>query len=54
MIDLKPFLEALVAIGYDGPVRSEPFNQPLREMDNEAALKANYAAMRKAFDLVDR
>lgn len=53
VIDLKPFLEALVAIGYDGPVRSEPFNKPLNELDNEAALKANYAAMRKAFDLVD-
>lgn len=53
MIDLKPFLEALVEIGYDGPVRAEPFNKELNEMDNEAALKANYAAMRKAFDLVD-
>lgn len=53
VIDLKPFLEALVEIGYDGPVRSEPFNKPLNELDNEAALKANYAAMRKAFNLVD-
>ena len=53
VIDLKPFLEALVEIGYDGPVRSEPFNKVLNEMDNEAALKTNYAAMRKAFDLVD-
>lgn len=53
MIDLQPFLEALVAIGYDGPVRSEPFNKELNEMENQAALKANYAALRKAFNLVD-
>ncbi|PHN04663.1 sugar phosphate isomerase/epimerase family protein [Flavilitoribacter nigricans] len=52
VIDLKPFLEALVEIGYDGPVRAEPFNKELNEMDNQAALKATYAAMRKAFDLV--
>lgn len=52
VIDLKPFLEALVEIGYDGPVRSEPFNKPLNEMDNETALKVNYQAMKKAFDLV--
>ncbi len=53
IIDTKSFMEALVEIGYDGPVRAEPFNQPLRDMDNEDALKATYNAMSKAFSLVD-
>lgn len=53
VIDLKPFLQALIEIGYDGPVRAEPFNKVLNEMDNEAALKTTYAAMRKAFALVE-
>ena len=30
VIDLKAFLTALAAIGYDGPVRAEPFNATLR------------------------
>ena len=53
VIDLKAFLSALISIGYDGPVRAEPFNQPLRDMDNEAALKATYDAMKKSFNLVN-
>ena len=52
VIDLKAFLDALVQIGYDGPVRAEPFNQPLRDMPDDQALKATYEAMRKAFDLI--
>jgi hypothetical protein len=41
----------LVEIGYDGPTRAEPFNQPLRDMDDEDALKATADAMKKAFKL---
>lgn len=52
VIDLAGFLGALVEIGYDGPVRAEPFNKPLNDMDDEAALKATADAMRKAFALV--
>lgn len=52
VIDLKAFLGALVQIGYAGPVRAEPFNAPLNEMDNDAALAATAAAMKKAFALV--
>ncbi len=37
VIDLKTFLEALVEIGYDGPVRAEPCNQALRDMENAEA-----------------
>ena len=53
VIDLKTFLGALVAIGYDGPIRAEPFNKALRAMPAEEAVAATAAAMRKAFALVD-
>jgi len=53
VIDLKAFLSALISIGYDGPVRAEPFNQPLRDMDDADALTATYSAMKKSFDLVE-
>jgi sugar phosphate isomerase/epimerase len=53
VVDTKSFMEALIEIGYDGPVRAEPFNQPLRDMDDEAALEATYKAMSKAFALVE-
>ncbi len=52
VIDLKVFLGALVKIGYDGPIRAEPFNQALREMPAEQAVAATAAAMKKAFALV--
>jgi sugar phosphate isomerase/epimerase len=52
VIDLRLFLGALAKIGYDGPIRSEPFNQELRDMEDEAALKANYQALRRSFDLI--
>lgn len=53
VIDLKTFLGALVQIGYDGPIRAEPFSKPLNQMNNEAALVATAEAMRKAFALVE-
>ncbi|MEM6697507.1 MAG: sugar phosphate isomerase/epimerase family protein, partial [Bacteroidota bacterium] len=52
VVNLKDFLQALVAIGYDGPVRAEPFNSVLNDMDNEAAVKTTKTAMEKAFGLV--
>ncbi len=52
VINLKAFLNALISIGYDGPVRAEPFNKKLNDMDNEPAVKATYKAMKTAFDLV--
>lgn len=53
VIDVKTFLNALLRIGYDGPVRAEPFNQPLNDLDNDAACGATIAAMKKAFALVE-
>lgn len=52
VIPVRDFLEALVEIGYDGPIRPEPFNQTLREMDDEAASETAAGAMKKAFALV--
>lgn len=52
VVDVKAFLEALIQMGYEGPVRAEPFNQPLRDMEDDAALKATHAAMSKAFGMV--
>ena len=53
VIDLKTFLSALVEIGYDGPIRAEPFNQPLNRLDNDAACAATSKAIAKAFNLLD-
>lgn len=52
VINIKDFLQGLLDIGYDGPVRTEPFNQVLNDMENEAALQTNITAFRKALALV--
>lgn len=52
VIDLKAFLGALVEIGYDGPVRAEPFHRELNALPNEEAVAATAAALKKAFALV--
>jgi sugar phosphate isomerase/epimerase len=52
VIDVKAFLNALQKIGYDGPVRAEPFNKALNDLDNDAACAKTAEALRKAFDLV--
>ena len=53
VIDLKSFLNALNQIGYDGPARSEPFNQALNKMSKDDACAASAAALKKAFALLD-
>lgn len=53
VIPIKEFLEALVAIDYDGPVRAEPFNQTLSDLDNDAACVATIGALRKAIGLIE-
>ncbi len=52
VIDIREFLEALVSVGYDGPIRAEPFSRSLREMEDERACRITGQAMRRAFDLV--
>jgi len=52
VIDVATFLNTLNQLGYDGPVRAEPFNAALRKMPPEEALAATIAAMQKAFALI--
>ena len=52
VIDTKGFLQALVDIQFDGPIRAEPFNKPLNELDNDAAAAKTAEAMKKAFATV--
>jgi sugar phosphate isomerase/epimerase len=52
VIDLAAFLNALNQIGYDGPVRAEPFNQAVNNMTKDDACAAASAALKKAFALV--
>ncbi len=52
VIDLGAFLNALNQIGYDGPVRSEPFNEAVNKMSKDEACAASAAALQKAFGLL--
>jgi sugar phosphate isomerase/epimerase len=52
VIDLGAFLNALNQIGYDGPVRAEPFNEAVNKMPKDEACAAAAAALRKAFALI--
>jgi sugar phosphate isomerase/epimerase len=52
VIDVGAFLKALNQIGYDGPVRAEPFNKPLKDMENEPACAATISALKRAVALV--
>ena len=52
VIDTAGFLQALVAIGYDGPARPEPFNKILNALDNDAACAASSAALHRAMGLI--
>lgn len=50
VIDIAGFLQALAAIGYDGPVVPEPFKKDLAELpDDEARVKLVGSAMDKIF-----
>lgn len=53
VIDVKSFLTALVKLGYDGPIRAEPFSQTLNALDDTPAVEATAKAMKQAFALVD-
>lgn len=52
VIPAADFLNALRAIGYDGPVRAEPFNRVLNALPKEQAVAETAAAMNKAFALL--
>jgi len=46
-------MNALVKIGYDGPVECEPFDQELRQMDNDPAVEATITALNRLWGLID-
>src|SRR5262249_50673110 len=52
VIDLKSFLSAVAKIGFDGPIRAEPFKSELRRMPAEDAVGLTAKAMKQAFALV--
>ncbi|MEA3225619.1 MAG: sugar phosphate isomerase/epimerase family protein [Planctomycetota bacterium] len=52
VIDMKGFVNALVKIGYDGPVECEPFDQELRKMDDDEALKKTINSLDRIWDLI--
>ncbi|MCP4261841.1 MAG: sugar phosphate isomerase/epimerase [Planctomycetes bacterium] len=53
VIDMKGFINALVKIGYDGPVECEPFDQELRKMEDDAAVQKTIASLNRIWDLID-
>jgi sugar phosphate isomerase/epimerase len=52
VIPVKQFLDALLQIGYDGPIQAEPFNAPLRALPIGQACAQTSTAMKKAFSLM--
>ena len=51
VIPVTKFLNGLRRISYSGPVRAEPFNKPLNDMEDAAACAAVITALRKAVAL---
>lgn len=49
--DIAGFLQALAAIGYDGPVTVEPFSQRVREMAPADAVRATADSLRRSWAL---
>jgi len=54
VIDIKVFLDGMIAAGYDGPIRAEPFNAALNALDNDEACEATRKSIQSACDLVGR
>ena len=52
VIDLRGFINALVKIGYDGPVECEPFDQELRRMEDNAALQKTIDSLNRLWELI--
>jgi sugar phosphate isomerase/epimerase len=52
VIDMKGFINALVKIGYDGPIECEPFDQELRKLPPEEALKTTIASLHRVWELI--
>jgi sugar phosphate isomerase/epimerase len=53
VIDMKGFINAMVKIGYDGPVECEPFDQELRKMEPEAAVQKTSESLTRLWDMIE-
>ncbi|MEJ2703498.1 MAG: sugar phosphate isomerase/epimerase [Sedimentisphaerales bacterium] len=53
VIDMKGFINALVKIGYDGPVECEPFDQELRKMPDEEKLAKTIESLNRLWNLIE-
>jgi sugar phosphate isomerase/epimerase len=53
VIDLKGFINALVKIGYDGPVECEPFDQALRKMSDNVKLQKTIESLNRLWALIE-
>jgi sugar phosphate isomerase/epimerase len=53
VIDMKGFINAMVKIGYDGPVECEPFDQELRKMEPDAAVQKTGESLNRLWDLIE-
>jgi len=51
VIPVKEFLNALVEMGYDGPIQAEPFNAALRALPLDQACAIASSAIKKAFSV---
>lgn len=52
VIDMKGFINALVRIGYDGPVEVEPFDQELRNLEAETAVRLTAESLNRVWALI--
>jgi sugar phosphate isomerase/epimerase len=53
VINLKGFINAMVKIGYDGAVECEPFDQELRRMEPDEAVKKTGESLNRLWDLIE-
>lgn len=53
VIDLRTFLGTLKKIGYDGPLRAEPFEFPGHSADAETVCRRAHAALQEALNAVE-
>jgi sugar phosphate isomerase/epimerase len=53
VIDMKGFINALVKIGYDGPVEVEPFDQELRKLEPDTAVQKTAESLGGVWDLIE-
>jgi len=53
IIDLKGFINALVKIGYDGPIECEPFDRELRAMPDDAKLAKTIESLNRLWNLIE-